>query len=100
MPVLELSRGDVPAARARALVFEDPASRALLQRIERVAPSEATVLILGESGVGKEIVARHVHDQSARARGPFVAVNCGALTLSLLEEASSLGMRRGHLPGP
>jgi hypothetical protein len=85
MPVLELSRGDVPPARARALVFEDPLSRELLRLIERLAPTQATVLITGETGVGKEIVACHVHDLSPRADAPFVAVNCGALALSLVD---------------
>ena len=98
MPVLELSRKDVPALRARALVFEDPVSRALLKRIERVAPTDATVLITGETGVGKEIVARHVHDRSSRAHGPFVAVNCGALTPSLVE-AELFGHERGAFTG-
>ena len=85
MPLLRLPRPDAPAYRARALVFEDPSSHALLTRIEQVAPTEATVLITGETGTGKEIVARHVHERSARASAPFVAVNCGALTPSLME---------------
>ena len=85
MPVLELSRADAPAVRARALVFEDPRSRELLTRLEQVAPTEATVLITGETGTGKELVARYLHERSARAAAPFVAVNCGALTPSLLE---------------
>jgi aliphatic sulfonates family ABC transporter substrate-binding protein len=98
MPVLELSGDCVPSFRARALVFEDPASRALLKRIERLAPTEATVLITGETGVGKEIVARHVHDRSARSGGPFVAVNCGALTPSLLE-SELFGHEKGAFTG-
>jgi sigma-54-specific transcriptional regulator len=98
MPVLELSRGDLPVARARALVFEDPASRALLKRIERIAPTDATVLITGETGVGKEIVARHVHACSARAHAPFVAVNCGALTATLVE-SELFGHEKGAFTG-
>jgi sigma-54-specific transcriptional regulator len=85
MPVLELPRLDAPQWRARALVFEDPLSHDLLTSLEQVAPTEATVLITGETGTGKEIVARHVHGRSARARSPFVAVNCGALSPSLIE---------------
>src|ERR1700689_2874637 len=98
MPVLELSRVDVPPAKARALVFEDPLSRELLNQIERVAPTSATVLITGETGTGKEIVARHVHDRSLRARASFVAVNCGALTPSLIE-SELFGHEKGAFTG-
>jgi Nif-specific regulatory protein len=57
----------------------------LLERIARLAPQETTVLILGESGTGKEMVARALHQGSPRQRAPFVAINCAALTPSLLE---------------
>jgi DNA-binding NtrC family response regulator/ABC-type nitrate/sulfonate/bicarbonate transport system substrate-binding protein len=67
------------------MVFEDPLSHELLRSLEQVAPTEATVLVTGETGTGKEIVARHVHDRSRRAQAPFIAVNCGALTPSLME---------------
>jgi DNA-binding NtrC family response regulator len=70
--------------RARALVFSDPASRELLRYIERLAPSDAPVLINGETGTGKELVARHIHQLSGR-KGPFLAVNCGAITENLAE---------------
>src|SRR5207344_3124542 len=53
--------------------------------IERVATTEFTILLEGESGVGKELVARQIHDLSARRLGPFVAVNCAALVETLLE---------------
>jgi sigma-54 dependent transcriptional regulator len=69
--------------RPRTLVVEDIRSRELLSDVRRVAPTEATVLIVGETGTGKEIIARHVHELSPRAHRPFVAVNCGALTESL-----------------
>jgi sigma-54-specific transcriptional regulator len=98
MPILELSRTDAPDARARALVFEAPASRELLRRIERLAPTDAPVLITGATGTGKEIAARHLHDQSGRAGQPFVAVNCGALTPSLLE-SELFGHERGAFTG-
>lgn len=70
--------------RAKSLVFVDPASRGLLELIERVAPSTAPVMIEGDSGTGKELVARHVHKLSGRT-GPFVAVNCGAISEALAE---------------
>jgi aliphatic sulfonates family ABC transporter substrate-binding protein len=98
MPLLELPRGDGPAVRARALVFEDPRSRDLLNRIERIAPTDATLLVTGETGVGKEIVARHVHASSPRAQKPFVAVNCGALVLSLVE-SELFGHEKGAFTG-
>lgn len=84
--------------RATAQVFEDPASRALLSRIRRVAPSDASVLIMGETGTGKELIARHVHALSARADGPFVAVNCGAFSENLVE-AELFGNEKGAFTG-
>jgi sigma-54-specific transcriptional regulator len=86
------------SVRASALVFEDPVSRTLLERIERIAPSEANVLIIGETGTGKEIVARHVHDLSRRKNGQFLAVNCGSLTETLVE-SELFGHERGAFTG-
>lgn len=84
--------------RARALVFSDPRSRALLPFIERIAPSDANVLILGETGTGKELVARYVHSLSDRADAPFVAVNCGAFSESLIE-GELFGYEKGAFTG-
>jgi aliphatic sulfonates family ABC transporter substrate-binding protein len=98
MPILELSRPDAPDVRARALVFEDPLSRALLKRIEQVAPTDVTVLITGETGTGKELVARHTHDLSMRSAARFVAVNCGALAPSLIE-SELFGHEKGAFTG-
>jgi DNA-binding NtrC family response regulator len=67
------------------LIGRSPAMRALRDRIERVAATDFTVLIEGESGSGKELVAHQIHDLSRRCRGPFVAVNCAALVETLLE---------------
>jgi len=66
--------------------------------IEKVSPTEATVFITGESGCGKELVARTIHERSARARGGFVAINCGAIPQNLIE-AELFGHERGAFTG-
>jgi sigma-54-specific transcriptional regulator len=86
------------SVRAKALVFEDAKTRALEKRIGQVAPSRATVLITGETGTGKEIVARHVHALSPRRDRPFVAVNCGSFADSLVE-SELFGHERGAFTG-
>ena len=88
--VLEAARGRSvartrPADGAAPLIGSTTAMQELRNRIERVALTDFTVLIEGESGVGKELVARQVHELSRRQRGPFVAVNCAAVVESLLE---------------
>ncbi len=70
---------------AAPLIGSSGPIRHLRERIERVAATDFTVLIEGESGSGKELVARQIHELSARRRGPFVAVNCAALVDTLLE---------------
>jgi two-component system nitrogen regulation response regulator GlnG len=68
-----------------SLVGESPPLQRVRELVRRVAPVMTPVLVLGETGTGKELVARAVHDASPRRRGPFVAVNCGALPESLVE---------------
>ncbi|WP_437881958.1 sigma-54 interaction domain-containing protein [Pseudomonas sp. LRF_L74] len=86
------------SVRATVLVFKDPRSQELLNRIERLAPSEANALIMGETGTGKELVARHVHHLSRRYQAPFVAVNCGAFPESLVE-SELFGHEKGSFTG-
>jgi len=80
------------------MIGRSPAMLDLYKGIARVASSRSTVLIIGESGTGKELVARSLHRHSARAKGPFVPVNCGALTETLLE-AELFGYVRGAFTG-
>ena len=80
------------------VVANDPASRDLFTVAARVAQTDATVLLTGESGVGKEVVARYIHRHSSRSKGPFVAINCAAIPDSLLE-ATLFGYEKGAFTG-
>jgi two-component system NtrC family response regulator len=80
------------------LVGATAAMERVRKLIAKVAPTNSTVLILGETGTGKELVARAVHDQSLRAEMPFVAINCGALPESLIE-SELFGHRKGAFTG-
>jgi DNA-binding NtrC family response regulator len=83
--------------RAKHIVFVDPSSRAILDLLDRVAPSDAAVQIHGETGTGKELVARHIHRKSGRS-GPFLAVNCGAIS-EHLAESELFGHEAGAFTG-
>ncbi len=83
---------------ANTMVGLSAAFRAARHMLDRVAPTDATVLFTGESGVGKELFSRTLHEISSRARGPFVAVNCAAIPESLVE-AELFGVERGAYTG-
>ncbi|BAU75701.1 sigma-54-dependent response regulator transcription factor FleR [Metapseudomonas furukawaii] len=76
----------------------EPASRQLLELAARVARSDSTVLISGESGTGKEVLAQYIHQQSGRAKGPFIAINCAAIPDNMLE-ATLFGHEKGAFTG-
>ncbi|MBX6423820.1 sigma-54 dependent transcriptional regulator [Thermosulfurimonas sp. F29] len=84
--------------REPGLTGESPAIREVRELIARVAPTEATVLIQGESGVGKEVAARMIHNLSRRAQGPFVEVNCAAIPENLIE-SELFGHEKGAFTG-
>ncbi len=92
------SRSLALSLRATAMVFEDPVSQRLLEQIERIAPSDATVLIIGETGTGKELVARHIHALSKRSKNTFGALNCAALSENLIE-SELFGHEKGSFTG-
>ena len=83
---------------ADGVVVLDPSMRALYDQASRAAATAINVLILGENGVGKEILARAIHNLSPRAKGPFVALNCAALTESLVQ-AELFGHEKGAFTG-
>jgi sigma-54-specific transcriptional regulator len=91
------SSGSPLSIRAKAMLFHDQRSSELLDQVERIARSDATALIIGETGTGKELIARHIHTSSGR-KGPFIAVNCGAFSETLID-AELFGHESGAFTG-
>jgi hydrogenase-4 transcriptional activator len=83
---------------AESIVGAQSGLRDVLQRVEQVCRTDVPVLLLGESGSGKEVVARAVHDRSTRAKGPFLRVNCGAISPELID-SELFGHERGSFTG-
>ena len=94
----QIARYATPPEPAAGVVAADARTRATLLLAARVARTDATVLLTGESGVGKEVFARYIHDQSVRAKGAFVAINCAAIPDNLLE-ATLFGYEKGAFTG-
>ena len=84
--------------RPGGIIGRSEAIRSVLEVVERVAPTDATVLVTGETGTGKELVARAIHERSERSEGPFVAVNCASLAEGLLE-SELFGHEKGAFTG-
>ena len=82
----------------RPLVTRDPSMEHVIKLADQVAPSEASILITGESGVGKEVMARYIHQKSRRADKPFISVNCAAIPENLLE-SELFGHEKGAFTG-
>ena len=80
------------------IIGTSPAMQDLFQKIERIAPLDLTILILGETGTGKEMVAREIHKRSLRGDKPFIAINCGAIPENLLESIL-FGHKKGAFTG-
>jgi DNA-binding NtrC family response regulator len=87
-----------PRAERALLIGESAGIRDLVARLERIAPSEAPVMLVGESGTGKEVAAQFLHQHSRRTDGPLVALNCGAIPANLVE-AELFGYERGAFTG-
>src|SRR5438477_6388402 len=100
LPFLAATRAASSPALGRfgRLYGSSPVMQDVYRMIDKVAPTEATVFVAGESGCGKELVARTIHERSARARGPFVAINCGAIPSNLIE-AELFGHEKGAFTG-
>jgi formate hydrogenlyase transcriptional activator len=92
------STGAVPELSTSALIRSNPGLRSVWRALEVVAPTNSVVLILGETGTGKELVARAVHDESPRKHGRYVKVNCAAMPAGLIEN-ELFGHERGAFTG-
>src|SRR5262249_27712586 len=83
---------------AAPAIAADPKMQHVMKLVERVAPSPITVLVVGETGVGKEVIAEAIHRLGPRAKGPFVRLNCAALTETLVE-SELVGHEKGAFAG-
>jgi len=88
----------LPVNDARSIVYADAASKSLFNYAKKIAATDSSVLLSGPSGAGKEVMARFIHDNSARRDGPFVAINCAAIPENMLE-ATLFGYEKGAFTG-
>ncbi len=92
------SESDSLPIKSSGVICPSPAMRVIYDLIRRAAPTDSSVLVYGESGVGKELVARAIHDNSSRAKYPFVSINCSAIPENLLE-SELFGHAKGSFTG-
>jgi len=95
---IEYNEPDLKERKFEQIIGSSPALENVLAQVERVAPTDSTVLILGETGTGKELIAKAVHNLSARCGKPFVKLNCAAIPFDLLE-SELFGHERGAFTG-
>jgi transcriptional regulator with PAS, ATPase and Fis domain len=88
----------IPTKSRPTLIGDSPVMQKLFTVIDRVAPNDSSVLLVGATGTGKELVARAIHDKSPRRNGPFVDINCSAIPEGLIE-AELFGHQRGTFTG-
>jgi DNA-binding NtrC family response regulator len=93
-----LAEQRAPLTAIGSLLGASPAMQEVFRLIERVGPTEASVLLTGESGSGKELAAQSIHECSSRRDGPFIAINCGAIPAGLIE-AELFGYEKGSFTG-
>src|SRR6202453_4495834 len=98
MSVVSLHQESYPRAATGPLLGVSAAMQEVFRLIERVGPTEASVLLTGESGSGKELAAQSIHECSMRRAGPFIAINCGAIPAGLIE-AELFGYEKGSFTG-
>jgi DNA-binding NtrC family response regulator len=93
-----LSEAVVNTGGGTARIFQSPSMKAIVRTIERVAPSDVSILITGESGTGKEVIADLIHNLSPRSKGPLIKINCAALPRELIE-SELFGSVKGAFTG-
>jgi transcriptional regulator with GAF, ATPase, and Fis domain len=98
LAIIKPGADDFAARRFQQIIGNSPALEAVLEKVERVAPTASTALIEGETGTGKELIARAIHNLSPRCGRPFVKLNCAAIPLDLLE-SELFGHEKGAFTG-
>ena len=94
----DLGQQGVESRRFQQIIGNSPALQSVLEQVELVGPTDSTVLVLGETGTGKELIARAIHNVSSRCGRPFIKLNCAAIPFDLLE-SELFGHEKGAFTG-